>query len=150
MNFVKIAHQALRLVWRITKPVTQGARVIVVREGKILLVKHAYQNQYFLPGGRVKKGETFEQAARRELLEEVGIEATALKLFGVYNNFYEHKKDTIVVFLAEVLQSKRARDVEIESFGFFLLDQLPVNVSPGTRRRVEEYINKTSANHGAW
>src|SRR5688572_5543787 len=68
----------------------------------------------FFTWGKGKKGETFEQAARRELLEEVGIEATALKLFGVYNNFYEHKKDTIVVFLAEVLQSKRARDVEIE------------------------------------
>jgi ADP-ribose pyrophosphatase YjhB (NUDIX family) len=140
----------LRMVWRVTKPVTQGARVMIIRDGKVLLVKHAYQNQYFLPGGMVKKGETFEQAARRELLEEVGVEATALKLFGVYHNFYEHKKDTIVVFLADVLQTMRAGDVEIESFGFFLLDQLPANASPGTRRRVAEYINKTWANHGAW
>jgi 8-oxo-dGTP pyrophosphatase MutT (NUDIX family) len=150
MNFVKIAHQALRLIWRITKPVTQGARVMIIQEGKVLLVKHAYQNQYFLPGGRVKKGETFEQAARRELVEEVGMEVTALQLFGEYNNFYEYKKDTIVVFLAEVGRTVWVHDIEIESFGFFRLDELPANVSPGTRRRIVEYAKGSLANQGAW
>jgi 8-oxo-dGTP pyrophosphatase MutT (NUDIX family) len=150
MNFVKMAHQAMRFVWRITKPVTKGARVMIIREGKVLLVKHAYQNQYFLPGGMVKKGETFEQAARRELLEEVGMEITELKLFGEYTNFYEHKKDTIVVFLAETGHVKSVRDIEIEAFDFFPLDKLPTNVSPGTRRRIAEYLKGSGMNNGAW
>lgn len=150
MNLVKLAHQAMRLVWRITKPVTMGARVMIIQEGKVLLVKHTYQTQYFLPGGRIKSGETFEQAARRELLEEVGMEVTELKRFGEYTNFYEYKKDTIVVFLAASGHVKKVRDIEIEAFGFFPINDLPINVSPGTRRRIAEYIGGSFENRGSW
>lgn len=150
MKFITLAHRILKIGWRITKPVTQGARVLIVKQGRVLLVKHAYQDHYFLPGGMLRKGETFEQAAKRELMEEVGIELGELKLFGVYNNFYEHKNDGIVVFLCESYLASHRSDREIESFDFFPLDKLPPNVSSGTKRRINEYITNSFPTYGLW
>lgn len=150
MSFIKFAHHILKLVWRVTKPITQGARVLIVKDGAVLLVKHAYQDHYFLPGGMVKKGETFEQAAKRELKEEVGIELGKLRLFGVYNNFYEYKNDGIVVFLCESYHASQGSDGEIESFGFFPTTKLPANISSGTKRRIKEYMMNSFPTYGLW
>jgi nucleoside triphosphatase len=53
---------------------TVGA-LIVNREGKILLAKsHKWFDKYTLPGGHIEIGETMEQAVKREVMEEVGLE----------------------------------------------------------------------------
>jgi ADP-ribose pyrophosphatase YjhB (NUDIX family) len=52
--------------------------VAVVRGDRVLLVKRARppsQGLYAFPGGKVEDDETLEQAARRELFEETGLEA---------------------------------------------------------------------------
>jgi ADP-ribose pyrophosphatase YjhB (NUDIX family) len=147
---IKIAHYFLKLIWKITKPTTVGARIILMHDKKVLLVKHTYQNQYFLPGGMMKSGETLEQAAIRELKEETGYSAKDLKLFGVYNNFQEYKNDTIVVFETSQYDEGKNNDLEIESWGFFDLECLPNNISPGTKRRIEEYLLPTAHNFGKW
>jgi 8-oxo-dGTP pyrophosphatase MutT (NUDIX family) len=103
---------------------------------------------YKLPGGGVKRGETLEDAARREAAEEVGAALGTLRLFGVYTNFYEHKSDHIVVFACDDLtlsgEPGGARGFEIERFGFFSFDDLPPDVSPGSMRRIREYVGGDS------
>ena len=52
------------------------------------------RNHYFVPGGRIRKGETLEVAFKRILFEEVGgilkFEIDILKnLIGIYQHFYE-------------------------------------------------------------
>lgn len=49
--------------------------LVVVRLGHRFLVvqERKHQNTWYLPAGRVEPGETFEEAARRETLEEAGI-----------------------------------------------------------------------------
>lgn len=42
--------------------------------GRILLVKSSYRRGWSVPGGLVKKGETWVQGAVRETFEEVGIQ----------------------------------------------------------------------------
>jgi ADP-ribose pyrophosphatase len=59
---------------------TGGPRVavgaLVVHEGRVLLVLRGHppsQGYWAIPGGRVHRGETLQQAAEREILEETGI-----------------------------------------------------------------------------
>ena len=58
-----------------------AASTAVFRDGRVLLARRGrapLAGVYSLPGGAVKVGETLRQAAARELMEEVGVEADIL------------------------------------------------------------------------
>lgn len=149
-----LVHQLNRLRLRIIRPLTVGVRLIFVRDGQVLLVRHTYHDGWLLPGGGVKKGETLEAAARREALEELGIQPTQLRLHGVYTNFFESKSDHVVVFICEAfeLPTRAPRSLEIASSAFFPCDALPQDLLPGHRRRLLEMLQNTPAgtHFGMW
>jgi ADP-ribose pyrophosphatase YjhB (NUDIX family) len=125
---------------RITRPTTAGARVMLVRDGKVMLVHHTYMSQWYFPGGGVRRGETLEEAARREAHEEVGAEMHKLDLLGVYSNFVQHKSDHVAVFICDDFRMKDSPNAEIDSAAFFPIDDLPHDTSPGTRQRIDEWL----------
>ena len=59
--------------------------VILFNENNEILLEERLDDGYFdFPGGGVDDDEGFENAARRELLEETGLYADELELFKVY------------------------------------------------------------------
>lgn len=63
-----------------------GIGAVVLRGEEVLLIRRGRpprQGEWSLPGGGQRLGETAEACARRELLEETGIEAGALRLLAV-------------------------------------------------------------------
>lgn len=61
------------------KPIV-GVGAIVVKEGKVLLVKRAAapsRGLWAIPGGSLELGETIQSGAEREILEETGIRIRA-------------------------------------------------------------------------
>lgn len=63
-----------------------GVGVLVLDErGRVLLQRRFDSGLWGLPGGSAEPGETQEQTARRELLEETGLNAPDLHLHGVYS-----------------------------------------------------------------
>ncbi len=63
-----------------------GAYGILIREGKIILIRKArggYKGKLDLPGGGIEHTELPSETLRRELMEEVGIEITSYKLLDV-------------------------------------------------------------------
>ena len=151
MHFARWLYQAELLWWRLTRPVTLGVRLLALRDGAVLLVRHTYQSQWYLPGGGVKRGETLEEAIRREAAEEVGATLGMVRLLGVYTNFYEFKSDHVIVFVCEEVAVQEKHSHEIERYGFFAFDDLPPDTSPGSRRRIAEYCERTTGSiAGMW
>ena len=131
---------ALFLYGRICHPKTTGVRAIVLDETgtRILLVKHTYITGWYLPGGKVEKKETILEAFSRELQEELGLVPNESRLFGVYESCAEGKRDTIVVLICKGVFGMPTQHGEIAEACFFEMSALPRDLSPGTRRRIEE------------
>ncbi len=150
--FARLVHRANRIRLRITRPITLGVRVLLVRDGSVLLVKHTYHPGWLLPGGGVKRGETLEQAARREVREETGLVPGDLRLIGMFTNFYECKSDHVAVFSSTDFDPAQLRPDrwEIESAQFFPSCALPQDLLPGHRRRIEAFIKEDGLSFGMW
>ena len=149
--FPRFVHRFFLLYAWLTRPLTLGVRLILVTENQVLLVKHTYQNLWFLPGGGVEKGETLEQAARREAQEELGAQLGPLTILGIYTNFFDFKSDHVVVFVCQDFTFQPRPNPEIAASQFFPLDQLPSDLAAGHRRRLEEYQGpQASASFGLW
>ena len=125
---------------------TLGSRAIVINaEGQVLLVKHTYQPHWYLPGGGVKKGESARAAVIRELKEEVGVIASEQDaiLFGIYHHMYLGVNDYPIIYIIKNYSKHVAHSGEIEQMDWFYYDALPEMVSPGTKRRLDEYFKST-------
>jgi 8-oxo-dGTP pyrophosphatase MutT (NUDIX family) len=146
----RLAYRVMRVWWSVRRPLTLGAFVVLVRGGEVLLVRTTYHRHWSLPGGGVKRGETLEQAARREASEEVGATLGELKLLGVYTSFQEGKSDHVTVFSCEDGDATLGGDHEIEEARWFPLEALPDGVAPGTARRVREFVEGRRPAFGPW
>lgn len=64
---------------------TVGCGIILEKDGQILLQHRKDHDVWGIPGGVMEPGETFEETARRETLEETGLTVGAMQLFGLYS-----------------------------------------------------------------
>ena len=74
----------------------ERAAAVVIRKGKVLLVKDRNLEKYSLPGGGVHEGETLSQAAARELFEETGLRARRMHFIGSFRGAVSHHKAFLV------------------------------------------------------
>ena len=65
-----------------------GIGVLVIKDGKILVGKRKGahgEGQYAWPGGHMEYMESFEQCAKREVMEETGIEIENVRFLRLMN-----------------------------------------------------------------
>jgi len=116
----------ISLVFRIV-PQKDRVRVIVYRDdGKILLVRSRFSRQeWALPGGGVRHNESYEQAAVREVLEEIGLKIHNLRYLGKANSHESYVKFSVRVFAAHASDYDIKCNFEIMESRWFNRDYLP-------------------------
>ena len=136
------------------RPLMQcGASVIVENaSGEVLLLRRADTGDWCYPGGAVELYEQTEAAARRELLEETGLTAGKLILFGVFsgpqNAFIYPNGDRVsnvdIVYVCHDFEGElQAEEGEASELRFFKKDSLPEDLFPPTAQVLRDYIEKS-------
>ena len=140
---MRFYHLLRNAVFSLLAKRTIGVRILLINEGKILLVKHTYQPDWYTIGGGVESGETPRQAMERELKEEVGATLTTpLELFSVYYSRNEKRDDYIIFYIGHGCTQEVMTSPEISEKHWFPINDLPQDLSPATRRRIQEYFDK--------
>ena len=114
------------LIFRIVSQ-KDRVRVIVYRDdGKILLVRGRFSRQeWALPGGGVNRNESYEQAAVRETLEEIGLKIHNLRYLGKANSHESYAKFSVRVFAAYASNCDIKCNFEIMEARWFNMNYLP-------------------------
>lgn len=126
------------------------ASIIVENEkGEILLQKRKDNGTWSYCGGAVELFERVEDAAARELLEETGLKALSLELFGIFSGEEQHyiypngdEVSTIdILYICRSFTGAiKCQPEEVESLKFFDISDIPESISPPTREPLRQYI----------
>jgi len=102
----------------------------VFRGGEVLLVRERTDGRWTLPGGWVDVNDAPSSAVAREILEESGYQARAVKLAALVDkNRHPHPPGVHHIyklfFLCELLGGSPATSAETDAVGFFPVHSLP-------------------------
>jgi ADP-ribose pyrophosphatase YjhB (NUDIX family) len=125
--------------WRKT-PISGVSVVITNLTGDVLLLKHSYGPQVWcLPGGGLGRGEEPEAAARREVLEELGIDLVRISPVTVITEEISGAPHTAHLFAATCDQHPRPDGREVVLARFFPSHSLPEPLGRITRTRIDAW-----------
>ena len=135
----RAGYLALQGWWLLRRPRTSGVKVVVRRGDEVLLVRHTYgrRAEWDLPGGFINAGETPQDAALREVAEEVGLRAERPVALGAILLRSSGRRDMVHAFAADVDGAPLELDEgEIAQARWFAHDALPAEVTRYTRGMV--------------
>lgn len=120
-----------------TKRPRVGLAVYVKRDGKYLFGKRLGahgQGSWCVPGGNLEYGESWEDCARREVMEETGMEIKNIHFLGVTNDiFTSENKHYITISLAADWAKHEPQIKEPHKYidqAWFTMDALPSPLFP--------------------
>ena len=119
-----------------------AVRGICEFNGKVLLLKIRSKSahdagRWEIPGGKVKKCEFFDEALKREYLEETGLEVDVASLYNVVRHDYTACKTSEEVKSIQLIMKVTCEsdDVKIsrehDDFGWFSWDEVEDMISKG-------------------
>lgn len=121
--------------------VTVGG-VIEDDRGRLLLLKHRFRtgSGWGIPGGFINKAEQPEEALRRELGEEVGLELESAEL--AFLRTLERANQVEIYFRCRAAGQPRTTSMEISRAAWFTPDDLPQGLSRDQRRIIERVLKR--------
>lgn len=142
-TILRVVYPIALIYWYIVKPKTERAKVILVHNKQILLVKQSFhRKQWTLPGGGINVDEPPKEAAAREIKEELNLVNLDLKFLGLTDKKMDGRHDLLYIFQAEVtakqIETIKVDGVEIIEARWFSWDNLPY-LKPANQAIIELY-----------
>ncbi len=121
-------------------PVPTVDIIIQLKQGIVLIERKNPPIGLAIPGGFVDYGESVEDAARREAMEETGLEVRLIQQLGVYSDpRRDPRQHTIsTVFIADSYGTPRAGD-DAAKVSVFRIEEIPDNLVFDHSRILRDY-----------
>lgn len=114
-------------------PPRPAAIAVVNRDGRFLLVRRANPpdpGRWGFPGGKVEPGETVAQAAVRELAEETGVTAEAIRAFDCVDVIKPGYHFVLVAVACRWLTGEAVAGDDAHEAAWFTLDEIAAGKAP--------------------
>ncbi|RCW52390.1 NUDIX domain-containing protein [Halanaerobium sp. ST460_2HS_T2] len=100
---------------------TVGAVIFNPNDQILLCKSHKWDNKYIIPGGHIELGEKMEEALKREIMEETGLNIYDINLISikesVYNKrFHEEKHFIFIDYICRTDSTKVVLNEEAEEY----------------------------------
>jgi 8-oxo-dGTP diphosphatase len=125
-----------RCWWHLLRPRHQGALVAIHVGQTLLLLRSSYRLAWNFPGGTIRAGETPDAAAKRELVEEIGLPVHHLIPAGQAEGIWDGRRNRVHFFELHLDHPPELRldNREIVSARLVSLDECLVMVLTGPVR----------------
>ncbi|MFA5926206.1 MAG: NUDIX domain-containing protein [Parcubacteria group bacterium] len=125
-----------------------GFGVYILKENRVLFGKRKNshgEGTWCATGGHLEFGESFEEGAKRETMEEAGIEIKNIRVAGITNDFFEKEnKHYVTVALVADYASGEVKMMEPDKWvewDWFSWDNLPNSLFLTTEHLLEQGFN---------
>lgn len=128
---------------------TVGA-LIFNQEGKVFLMKsYKWRGKYVIPGGHIELGEKMEEALKREIKEETGLDIFGIKFLCfkefIFNKaFWKRRHFIFLEFVCKTKSSKVTLNSEGQEYVWATVDEaLKLSLEPYSRQTINEFLKQT-------
>jgi len=132
-----------------------GVGAVVIENGKILLVKRAFDpgtGKWSVPGGLVELGEKLSEACAREAEEETGLRVQVLELINVFDMIEKEDSGKIkyhyvlVEFLVKPVSGELKPNAEVSELRWFTREETKtLDMTRTARRAIDELFGGLGA-----
>ena len=115
--------------------------VVIDDYSRVLLLNHVFRagSGWGIPGGFLEAGEQPEEALRRELREEVGLELESTEI--VFARTLRGAGQIEIVFRCQPSGEAHPRSIEVTAAAWFRLEELPESLSRDQRSLIERALS---------
>jgi colanic acid biosynthesis protein WcaH len=108
-----------------------SVEAVIEMDGSLLFLKRRNspaKGQWWFPGGRIHRGESFEETLRREVREETGLEIESYRFIKAYSRVFPERHDITIAYYCKCEKGKVEIDSEHSECKFF--KKLPEGLHP--------------------
>ncbi len=129
------------------RPVATVGALIHDGAGKILMIRtHKWSDTWGIPGGKIERGETSEDALKREIMEETALEISDIRFVMVQDcidspEFFRREHFLLLNYIAETYSNTVTLNDEAEEFAWVNMDEaMALNLNTATKVLLDRVI----------